>query len=184
MADQLTPGQFDQIVDALADGRKIAAVKIYRQATGKGLKESKDFVEALIPKLKEQNPEKYAGLSESSSGQVSVLCAATLPLDARTRAWFEGDDTMADKLSNEQIEQITAALGGGRKIDAIKIYREATGKGLKEANDFIDALIPKLKERDPEKYSHLGTRGAGCGSAILLGIGLASVLVWIVESIA
>jgi large subunit ribosomal protein L7/L12 len=35
---------------------------------------------------------------------------------------------------------IMAALQCGNKIKAIKIYREETGVGLKEAKDFIDSL--------------------------------------------
>lgn len=31
-------------------------------------------------------------------------------------------------------------LAGGRKIEAIKMYREATGVGLKEAKDAVDAI--------------------------------------------
>ena len=32
----------------------------------------------------------------------------------------------------------------GRKIEAIKLYREENGVGLKEAKEFIDSLIHKL----------------------------------------
>ena len=35
------------VLDALQAGQKINAIKIHRQMTGAGLKESKDFVEAL-----------------------------------------------------------------------------------------------------------------------------------------
>ena len=35
------------VVDALRRGRKIDAVKAYREATGAGLKEAKDYVEEL-----------------------------------------------------------------------------------------------------------------------------------------
>ena len=62
---------------------------------------------------------------------------------------------MADQLTQEQMERIAEALASVRKIEAIKLYREATGKDLKEAKEFIDALIPKLKEWDPEKYKKL-----------------------------
>ena len=60
-----------------------------------------------------------------------------------------------DTPNDEQIADITKALVDGSKIEAIKIYREATGKSLKESKDFIDALIPKLLKEDPEKYSKL-----------------------------
>lgn len=36
--------------------------------------------------------------------------------------------------------EIVVLLKHGRKIDAIKLYREKTGAGLKEAKDFIEAL--------------------------------------------
>lgn len=62
---------------------------------------------------------------------------------------------MADQPTQEQMEPIAEALASVRKIEAIKMYREATGKGLKEAKEFIDVLIPKLKEWDPEKYKKL-----------------------------
>jgi len=35
------------VMEAIREGRKIEAIKCYREATGAGLKESKDFVEAL-----------------------------------------------------------------------------------------------------------------------------------------
>ena len=35
-------------------------------------------------------------------------------------------------------DAVVNALQGGRKIEAIKRYREATGIGLKEAKDFIE----------------------------------------------
>ena len=36
-----------EIVEAAQAGRKIEAIKLYRQSSGVGLKEAKDFVEAL-----------------------------------------------------------------------------------------------------------------------------------------
>ena len=86
---------------------------------------------------------------------------------------------MASELTPEQNERIREALAEGRKIEAIKVYREATGCGLREAKEFIEALIPRLKEQEPEKYAKL-SEGVGCASAaILFGIGLAAVaLVW------
>ena len=73
---------------------------------------------------------------------------------------------MADQPTQQQIEEITRALTAGRKIEAIKIYREATGKDLKTAQEFIDALIPELKQQDPEKYVALSApQGKGCASA-------------------
>lgn len=51
--------------------------------------------------------------------------------------------------------QLVAGLRDGRKIEAIKRYRELTGVGLKEAKDAIDqaAARPGLPDRfDPEAW--------------------------------
>ena len=37
------------------------------------------------------------------------------------------------------LPEIRAALAGGRKIDAIKLVRERTGLGLKEAKDLVES---------------------------------------------
>ena len=91
---------------------------------------------------------------------------------------------MSDQLTQQQIEEIQNTLAGCKKISAIKIYRAATGQGLKEAKDFVDALIPKLIEQDPERFKHLAaSKASGCGAAVLLGIGLVASLVWLAKSI-
>ncbi|HUS37121.1 MAG TPA: ribosomal protein L7/L12 [Verrucomicrobiae bacterium] len=42
-------------------------------------------------------------------------------------------------ISDQAAAQIEAAMARGHKIEAIKIYRQATNCGLKEAKDAIDA---------------------------------------------
>lgn len=76
---------------------------------------------------------------------------------------------MTDRqLDSEVVDQMTDALAHGHKIRAIKLYREATGEGLKEAKDFVDALIPQLVEQDPERFASLNRQGTGCGAAVIL----------------
>jgi len=76
---------------------------------------------------------------------------------------------LEDHLSREQIERIEEELNAENKIDAIKIFREYTGVGLKESKDNIEDHIRNLIERDPEKYGHLLSRGAsGCFGIIIL----------------
>jgi len=45
---------------------------------------------------------------------------------------------VTEELSNEQA--IRDEIARGRKINAIKLYREATGVGLKEAKDIVEAM--------------------------------------------
>ena len=76
---------------------------------------------------------------------------------------------MANEPSPEVTQRIADALAAGQKIEAIKIHREATGLGLKESKDFIEALIPRLKEQDPARFANVSaSTGKGCGAAALM----------------
>lgn len=89
---------------------------------------------------------------------------------------------MAEQESDrEWIEAVTEALARGQKIEAIKIYREATGKGLKEAKDFIDELIPQLVEKDAQRFAKLA-QSSGCGAAVLAILFAVGSLVWLTTS--
>lgn len=68
------------------------------------------------------------------------------------------------ELTEDQRQEILDAIKQRRKIEAIKIYREATGVGLKESKDFIDELTAKLLEEDPDSIQ---AAKAGCGAAML-----------------
>lgn len=88
---------------------------------------------------------------------------------------------MADERSDaEMVHAMTDALSRGEKIQAIKIYCDATGKRLKEAKEFVDELIPQLQQQDPERFAKLSKSGPGCGAAVLifmlLGVGFLFVV--------
>jgi hypothetical protein len=65
-----------------------------------------------------ENPE----IKPSISGSMTVKSPAS-PIDTDTKS------------------EILDALQRGEKIEAIKLYREVTGVGLKEAKDFVDELM-------------------------------------------
>jgi hypothetical protein len=66
----------------------------------------------------------------------------------------------------------------GRKIEAIKLYRESTRVGLKEAKDAIDALEVSLRQSAPEKFT-AAPRGRGCfGAAAVFCLCGAAVVWW------
>ena len=41
---------------------------------------------------------------------------------------------------DEMIEQIKILLRKHQKIQAVKLYKDATGKGLKDSKEFVDGL--------------------------------------------
>lgn len=62
-----------QILEAIASGRKIEAIKIHRSATQLGLKESKDFIDALEIELRKEHPEMFKSSANSGCGTATVL---------------------------------------------------------------------------------------------------------------
>lgn len=93
----------------LRAGKKIEAIKRYREQTGVGLKEAKDAVEAM------------------ESG-------APVALPSKSQLLRQVTDS-----------EIEAQIRSGHLIDAIKLYREKTGVGLKEAKDAVEAWRDRIR---------------------------------------
>lgn len=112
------------VLAALQDGNTIEAIKRLRQATGLGLKEAKDAIDAHL---------------------------AGLPVSISVREAGSGLQLPADVL---------AALREGNKIEAIRLLREHTGLGLKEAKDAVDAWggasAPRLSPGEQPRSSGAG----------------------------
>lgn len=83
---------------------------------------------------------------------------------------------MSDALTDQQRQEILEAIFSGQKIQAIKLYREATRLGLKEAKDFVDALEGRLRMEQPESF-RASAQSSGCAAAA------AAVLVLIVAAV-
>ncbi len=75
---------------------------------------------------------------------------------------------MADTLDDGDRERIIDALYAGRRIDAVKIYRQATATDLTSAKRFIDQLEARLREESPESFSAPARKG--CGAPLLIVI--------------
>lgn len=93
-----------------AEGNKIEAIKAVREHTGLGLKEAKDYVEAIpgvVP---------LANFGHAAPGDQGLKDEAMV----REAAW-----------------QLVAK---GQKIEAIKLIRENTGWDLKRSKEYADAL--------------------------------------------
>jgi hypothetical protein len=86
---------------------------------------------------------------------------------------------MSNLISDETMQRIQEALFAGRKIEAIKIYRECACVGLKEAKDFVDAQETELRNSVPERFT-APVGGKGCfGVVVALGVLLgAASLTW------
>jgi len=87
-------------------GEKIEAIKRVRAATNWGLKEAKDYVDALA--------------------------LGVPPSPPARREFAESPDHIQ--------QELRALLAEGHKIQAVKLVRDVTGWGLKQAKDYVDRL--------------------------------------------
>lgn len=105
------PGTVEQEArQILATGNAIAAIKRVRELTGLGLKEAKEYVDAL---------QRGGALPVLPSAAASEVATASAP---------------------ELEQEVRGLLTQGKKIKAIKRVRELTGWGLKEAKDYVEQL--------------------------------------------
>jgi ribosomal protein L7/L12 len=110
----MTPDTLAAEVRALLTaGRKIEAIKLYRERTGAGLAEAKQAVERIE---RGENP-------------------------AAQRPSAPGGET--DSPAGEIEQRLIDLLYAGKKIAAIKLYREQTGLGLKESKEAVEALAER-----------------------------------------
>lgn len=88
---------------------------------------------------------------------------------------------MAQSLTQEQITAVTDAIFTGRKIEAIKLYREATNANLVEAKEFVEKLEAELRLQYPDKFSAVPQAQSMPALVLLvvaIAIGIAAVLVF------
>ncbi len=83
-----------------------------------------------------------AGLVKALEEKFGVSAAAPMMMAGAPAGGGAGEEAAAD--SGKKTVMLTGA--GGQKIAVIKVVRELTGLGLKEAKDVVDAAPAKLKE--------------------------------------
>ena len=106
----LPPKVTEQITDLLARNNKIEAIKVFRQATGLGLKESMTAVNGM-----------EAAMASGGGTVVTGGQASAQP-------------------TGDTLGQVALLMKTNQKIQAIKVLREASPIGLKEAKDAVEAL--------------------------------------------
>jgi len=84
---------------------------------------------------------------------------------------------MSEDIEQTVLDEITSLIYEGKKIQAIKAYRNATFKGLKESKDFVDRLSMELYEKNPARFRVEPSKSAGCGTAIFF-LGLIGLAFW------
>lgn len=128
--------EIKEIENLLRSGNKIMAIKKIRELTGAGLKESKDFADYLeeVNFSRETVSEKFPSMAEKlniTTGEYS---------ENVNNVWLNLLSGDQKAFSYEDRIKIEDLIKQGHKIMAIKIIRDITGSGLKEAKDLADDL--------------------------------------------
>jgi len=107
-----------EIYDTLMAGKKIQAIKLYKEKYNLGLKESKDAVE----KMQKNGLPKKTVKKKVTKKKIAV--------------------------KKHKDEEIHNALRDDRKILAIKLYRAKYGVGLKEAKTAVEAIPESFYKKE------------------------------------
>jgi ribosomal protein L7/L12 len=155
----------------LGEGQKIQAIKLYRERTGVGLKQANEAVEAIergeplpIPEMVDESFERelIALLDQGQKIEAIKLYRE------RTGVGLKGAKDAVEaihwgerlpdpeKSDNSFHETLVSLLKQGRKIDAIKVYREVTESGLKESKDAIESIAARHGLSGSQRIGCLG----------------------------
>jgi ribosomal protein L7/L12 len=121
----------EQVRKLVASRRMIDAIKLYRTATGLGLKEAKDAID------------RYAAGGPLEVAETSVPRAAALDPSAPEDA------------------EIMRLLEVGRKFEAVKVLRARSGLDLAAAKEAVDNLERDLERKRGTRSSRSGVVDRG-----------------------
>ena len=119
--------EFD-VVLASAGASKVKVIKVVREITGLGLKEAKAVVDEAPKAIKEAVSKEEAEAIKAKLEAEGAVGGAAEAAEEKTEFDVELTDV------------------GAEKVKVIKVVREATGLGLKEAKDLVDAAPKMIKE--------------------------------------
>src|SRR6266851_3779562 len=131
-AGNMPPVESKSVQELLREGRKIEAIKRYRQENGVGLKEAKDAVDRMavgLPIPNRIDDFDFNGKQPADGDDIHDS--------------FGDSSNYASDTLNVEIRNL---LRTGNKINAIKRYREAKGVGLKEAKDVVDRIEAEMRQ--------------------------------------
>jgi ribosomal protein L7/L12 len=82
---------------------------------------------------------------------------------------------MSHPIPQQQITALRELLFRGRKIEAIKLYRELSGLDLKRSKEAVEELEASLRQQHPDRFAApRKPAGAGClVVVVVLGIAIA-----------
>jgi len=101
----------------------------------------------LVKQIEELSVLELSELVKVLEEKFGVSAAAPAMMAAMPAGGATGDGEAEEEKSEFDVELVAA---GDAKIAVIKIVREVTGQGLKDAKDIVDAAPKVLKEKVPK----------------------------------
>lgn len=99
--------------------------------------------EEILQAIKQMSVLDLAELVKALEEEFGVSAAAPVAYAAAPAAAAGGDGAAGEEKSSFDV---ILASGGDKKIQVIKVVREITGLGLKEAKDLVDGAPKPIKE--------------------------------------
>lgn len=152
MLSQIQIDKLKQVAELARSGRKIEAIKIWREMSGSSLKEAKEAVDAL------------------GRGEAVTLTGFSF----QTPPAVEVSQVKVESLPPETAERVRALLRAGNKIEAINVARQAADLELQDAKALVDALdmaerMANLSRASAKAPVVVGSALAG-GSCFAIGL--------------
>jgi ribosomal protein L7/L12 len=161
------------VIQALKQGQMIEAIKRLRNATGLGLKEAKEAIDAYqnddtsAPLVNSDgfSPPLFEALQSGSKLEaIRILHAegnhSLIQAKEFVDAYFQKNvlDSTGVRTDHQVPDDLLDALRTGKKLLSIKLLCEQTGISLKEAKDVVEAL-PLQMDQKIEALQHLYVQG-------------------------
>jgi uncharacterized protein (TIGR02996 family) len=161
-----------------AGSNKIMAIKSIRAATGLGLKDAKDIAdragEQTPQRIRQQLDRKQAdAIIAEFTGSGATLRIVGSAHDGSTIArMFEGPELAPPGTAAPGTEVVLVSVVPDQMISAVKLVREITGLGLKQAKDIVDGVIAGapyvfVRPVGPELAAQIMMRFAGIGQVLI-----------------
>jgi large subunit ribosomal protein L7/L12 len=129
--------------------------------------------EVVVPEKFQKLVSEIAGLSVLDLSELVKILEKKFGVSAAAPVMMAGAAGAGDTSAGEEAEKdsfdVELTEGGPSKIAVIKVVREVTGKGLKEAKDMVDAAPKVIAEgKKKEEAEELKKKLEEAGATVVL----------------
>ncbi|MDQ6660402.1 MAG: ribosomal protein L7/L12, partial [Chloroflexota bacterium] len=157
-------------IQAMANTNKIQAIKLLRERTGVGLKEAKDAIDRFtdpkrisismpppVPMYQQPAPVSFTDFrpqQPDTNEQPNNIIFTSVNVSSPS----SNEEIQAQALGHNiaaRMAEVTQALAAGDKIQAIKLFRDATGASLKDAKESVERMMDMLQTQRVDPFAQM-----------------------------